>query len=273
MTTLPVPEKLNIKTGNIRKNWQLFRQTWKNYETATKLSSNTNEQRIATLLTVIGQNALEVYNTFQFNEAEETTIDNVLDKFENYCVPQSNLTFERYKLFSRKQNSAESIDEYVTCLKGLASSCEFGEISNSLVKDAMVLGVHDEKLRETLLRELKLSLEKAISIARAAENAKFQSTHIDKQENGVETLNKVKHYKANNKSNITDVIKCKFCGRNHERNKFKCPAFGKKCSKCSKDNHFATQCFSKQSYENNIKKVSSEVLTDSSDEENELWIE
>lgn len=274
MTTLPVPEKLKIKTGNLRRNWQLFRQTWKNYETATQLNGKPDDQRIATLLTVIGQDALEVYNTFQFTNAEEVTIEDVLDKFESYCVPQSNITFERYKLLSRKQHSAESINEYVTCLKNLASSCEFGELSNSLVKDAMVLGVHDERLRETLLRELKLSLEKAISIARAAENAKTQATQIKSQEHDVETLNKVKHFKANRNSKPADVIKCKFCGKEHERNKFKCPAFGKNCSKCKKPNHFAEQCRTRQFNENSIKKLTSETVSSgNSDEEDEFWIE
>lgn len=39
-----------------------------------------------------------------------------------------------------------------------------------------------------------------------------------------------------------NTIQCKFCGRRHERKKEKCPAYGQKCKKCGKHNHFATVC-------------------------------
>uniref|UniRef100_A0A8C7YWC8 Gypsy retrotransposon integrase-like protein 1 n=1 Tax=Oryzias sinensis TaxID=183150 RepID=A0A8C7YWC8_9TELE len=38
------------------------------------------------------------------------------------------------------------------------------------------------------------------------------------------------------------VTDCKFCGKSHDRNKVKCPAYGKKCKKCGKENHFAVKC-------------------------------
>ena len=36
--------------------------------------------------------------------------------------------------------------------------------------------------------------------------------------------------------------KCKYCDTNHEFSKSKCPAYGKTCSKCKKQNHFASVC-------------------------------
>lgn len=41
-------------------------------------------------------------------------------------------------------------------------------------------------------------------------------------------------------------IQCKFCGREHEKKKEKCPAQSKKCSSCGKLNHFAKCCNRKQ---------------------------
>ena len=35
---------------------------------------------------------------------------------------------------------------------------------------------------------------------------------------------------------------CRFCGRKHDGKRQACPAWGKKCNKCEKDNHFAKKC-------------------------------
>ena len=35
---------------------------------------------------------------------------------------------------------------------------------------------------------------------------------------------------------------CRFCGRRHESKREACPAWGKQCVKCGKENHFASKC-------------------------------
>ena len=44
------------------------------------------------------------------------------------------------------------------------------------------------------------------------------------------------------KSSVRMVEGCKFCGKSHERNREKCPAYGKVCKKCKNENHFASKC-------------------------------
>ena len=59
--------------------------------------------RVATLLTVIGKESVRIYNTFDWeNDEEKTNISKVLEKFDNYCTPKRNLTYERYKFNTRK---------------------------------------------------------------------------------------------------------------------------------------------------------------------------
>ena len=41
------------------------------------------------------------------------------------------------------------------------------------------------------------------------------------------------------------VKSCKYCGKSHNRSN--CPAFGKKCLKCGRDNHFKSVCKSENS--------------------------
>lgn len=52
-------------------------------------------RKIALLLTVAGRSALDVCNTFVFTEDEKDKYEAVIEKFEQYCTPRKNETYER----------------------------------------------------------------------------------------------------------------------------------------------------------------------------------
>ena len=67
-----------------------------------------------------------------------------------------------------RQNSEESVDHYITDLKTLAASCEYGDLVNDLCQ--LVAGIQSDKVRHTLLREgSELSLDNAVDICRSHE--------------------------------------------------------------------------------------------------------
>ena len=136
---LPPPEPLQLQQGNTAQKWKKFRQKWSNYEIATGVAQKDEPTRVATLLTVIGEEAVDVYNTLNWDdEGDELKIEKVLEKFELFCNPRKNTIYERYVFFSRNQDSGESIDHYVTVLKNLADTCEFGALKESLIRDRIV---------------------------------------------------------------------------------------------------------------------------------------
>ncbi len=67
-------------------------------------------------LIIAGEQAMEVYNTFCFDEKEVDDLKVLMNKFE-YCNPKRNITYERYLFNTRVQNVGETIDAYVTELK------------------------------------------------------------------------------------------------------------------------------------------------------------
>ena len=114
------------------------------------------EYKTATFLSAIGEEALEIYEGMTFNPPESSKVlDSVVQKFEEYCIGQTNETFERYLFHSRSQKEDESID--------LAKSCNFCQcLHDSLTRDRIVFGVKEPALRKKLLQERQLTLEKAI---------------------------------------------------------------------------------------------------------------
>ena len=47
---------------------------------------------------LLGEEALDVFNTFQLSDADQQDVDKVLDKFESYCIPKRNVTYKRKTL-------------------------------------------------------------------------------------------------------------------------------------------------------------------------------
>ena len=85
---VPFPSKLELSDdANRKKDWQLFRQIWENYEISSQLKDHPKEKRTATLLTCFQPSALQVYNSLSFtNDNEKYDIDVVLTKCLNFVM-------------------------------------------------------------------------------------------------------------------------------------------------------------------------------------------
>ena len=167
--TIPLPPKLELR-GNLSANWKRFKRLWTNYEIASRLQIQGKDLRVATLLTCIGPDVLDIYDGLPFaSEDEKTDIDKVLELLEEYCVGETNDTYERYVFNKRDQQQGESFDTYLTSLRSLVKTCNFGELKDSLLPDRIVLGLSDNCTRKKLLAEPKLALEKCINICRTNE--------------------------------------------------------------------------------------------------------
>ena len=174
---LPPPAPLEIHDQNAAEKWKKFSLAWNSYSLATELNKKSQAVQVATLLTVIGEEARDVYSTFTdwAEEGDQDKISPVLQKFATYCQPRKNVPFERYRFNRRTQDVGESYDQYKTALRKLAEGCEFDTITpDEMLRDRLVFGIRDSKVRERLLRESKLTLAKTDEICRAAESMQAQ---------------------------------------------------------------------------------------------------
>ncbi|KAJ8351993.1 hypothetical protein SKAU_G00234690 [Synaphobranchus kaupii] len=94
MNSIRPPDELKF-TGNVHENWKTFRQCFEFYLLAVGINEDDDRCKIALLLTVAGRSALDVYNTFVFTAAQKDKFPAVLEKFEDYCTPRKNETYER----------------------------------------------------------------------------------------------------------------------------------------------------------------------------------
>ena len=126
----------------------------------------------------------EIFNTFVFPEEEKDKFTPLLAKLENYYIPKKNVKMERHKFNTQVQGSTELIDQFVTDLKNIAINCEFGATKDDLIRNRIVCGTISERVKERLLREDKLTLDKAISVCRADEESMRQIQKMNEGEHG-----------------------------------------------------------------------------------------
>lgn len=233
MEGLRPPDAL-VLAGNVAENWRKFKQRLELYLEATESEDKqrTEKRKAAILLHVAGPEAVEVFNTFTLTEEEKGSYSTLLRKFEDYCTPKCNETYERYVFRSRMQSEGECFESFYRDLQLKAQSCNFSTLSSSLIRDQIVYGVWDKKLRERLLREDKLTLEQAVQICKASE---LTEEHKKAWENTGKLVEPVVKQKSQERGR-----KCGKCNRRHEPRK--CPAYQKICHKCKKKNHFAVCC-------------------------------
>ena len=249
----PVP--LNLQTNRVE-NWSLWKQQWSNYVVISRLNSQSIDYQTAMLLNSIGTDALKIYNGFAFDNGDTRDIATILKKFDEQIIGELNETYERYKFNSRKQATGERFDMYLTELRHLAKNCNFCNcLCDTLLRDRIVMGIHDNETRKRLLEMKDLTLDRCVDVCRAYEatETRMQSIATEKPLEEVHSVRRAlprlhpkkiydgdRTHKPNRKPNARDT--CKFCGQQHEMKKELCPAWGRVCSGCGCRNHFAVCC-------------------------------
>lgn len=222
------------------------------------------EEQIANLLVLMGSDSVLIYEQFSFNEDDPTTaktLDNTLKLFDAHFEPVRNVIFERVKFNSMKQGNTP-IHQFITQLQTQADKCEYGNMRDVLVRDRIVVGVQDEKLRNYLIDIDDLDLGKCITKAKQYlshhAQAKVMSTPtiadpVDvvksgghrRPPQGRPDTGSSQFTRSDRQSDTHKLagrtgggVKCKFCNKEtHPRER--CPARKSECRECHQHGHWA----------------------------------
>ena len=155
-SNFPVSSAMVCK-GDLTSNWEFFKQQRQDYKVATALDQNSQAIRVATFLSVMGKTCLQIFLNLNFGN-EEITITSSLSGLEDYFLPKRNVVYKSYVFNSCIQTLEETVDGYVNRLRKLASSCQFGTLTEEMIRDRLVIGIQDTGTKARLLREKDLSL-------------------------------------------------------------------------------------------------------------------
>ena len=183
---LPKPREMDFNAPNLAATWKKWKQNTEFYLTAV-MRGKSEEEKYSVFLFLIGEQGRDIFNTMEWEkkvdaEGNETDEDNITVKelfknFEEYCLPKKNLVVERRKFFWKNQHDDETFDQYMTELKNLASTCEFGELHDGLSTYKIVDGIRSEKIGDRLLRKgAEMTLANSVEGFTNQENVQ----HIDR---------------------------------------------------------------------------------------------
>ncbi|XP_077502373.1 uncharacterized protein LOC144113241 [Amblyomma americanum] len=240
MDLLKVPEPLRL-SGNLSENWLRFKQKFELYlqATAVKKAPKSDASKAALLLSFAGDEALDIFNNFQYSPGEsKKSYGTVVQKFNAYFSEVSNEIHERYVFRTKSQMEKEPFEKFARYLKRQATRCNFGDQHDSLIRDQIVFGTNNSKLRERMLAEKDLTLLKA------EELAALRSQVWNKSEDCVDSISsrtvstKKQQQRDKKLCRNNQEYCCRKCNRKHRPKQ--CPAFGIICHSCHKFNHFAS---------------------------------
>ncbi|KAG5883012.1 hypothetical protein JTB14_033467 [Gonioctena quinquepunctata] len=132
------PPKSLTFTENMSASWKGWIQQFNWYPTASQLSKKSPE--VAT----IGPEAIQIFNNFTLTKAQQKDIGQIKSKFEEYIIPEKNVSFERYIFFKIAQKEDEPSEEFLKTIKTQAKTCEFDNLTDSLLQDKIVFGLQSD---------------------------------------------------------------------------------------------------------------------------------
>ena len=141
---------------------------------------------------------------------------------------------ERLKFYQRNQKEDEVADDFITDVRKLSLTCEFGEFKDQAVRDRVVFGLKDQKVKEKIIFSKDLSLMSVIEKIRLfnIQKIELQKTAIKEETSSVDKVVKKEVKKS--------LKECTRCGTFH---KYKnCPAFNAECFNCKTRGHYSTCC-------------------------------
>ena len=197
------------------------------------------EKKVVTWLFLsVGEPARKMFKDKHPNLSVWTLgVRDMIERCRNCFHVAPNRTLDRHKFLSRKQQNNESLQQFWHALNGLASRCELGEITQTLVHDVFSSNMNNKKVQEKLCVEPFDDPQDALKYAISyEEGVKRQKTMGIGVAESSKTAIKTEPVCAVEKVNKRECFRCGVGNFTTDHIK-KCPATNHKCEFCDITGH------------------------------------
>ena len=176
-------------------------------------------------------------------EGEQNEYTRLIAKLDQHFLPKKNKDYARFKLGNLVQQDDEPMATYYARIREIAQKCSYTD-ENDAIRDHLIKTMRNNVIRVKAIRN-NWTLQEILDESAIYEQAQLQAREIKQKLEATESSQRVKYTKQDS---------CQRCGRKHD--KAKCPAYGEKCRKCGKLNHFAIVCRSQPKQPKEKRKLS-----------------
>lgn len=165
----------DVKTGN----WTLYVERLEMYFKVNKVEK---DMWLAILITGVGDETYELLSTLcSPSKPAEVTYERAVTILKNHLQPKPAVMAERYRFRQRRQKDDESITPYLTEIKKLSKTCEFGGNLEENLRDQLVCGLKSDVIRQRLFAEDNLTYSGAVKLACGLEAAERDAAVVDQK--------------------------------------------------------------------------------------------
>ena len=269
--------------------WAVWIAQFDNYLLAIGGDAFPQARQKAILLHSLGCEGQRVFQTLPVvPKAEgETDVAHAKRVLQGFFGPKCNVVGERYRFRCRAQQPHETTAQWVSVLRQLAATCDYGERSEEFIRDQVVEKTSSAPLRQRLLMEETLTLSKTLLLAESVETASREARAMQPQQfrapapvsaitsgarGGARGRTPSAHQRGGGAPtaqprrappgfSATTQPTCYCCGLDHFAKDPKCPARNITCHNCGKRGHYAALCKRRRSTEGARAVHSLQILT------------
>jgi len=249
------PEKLSVDPAlpNAQDDYNHWKRTFTNFLAALEAQEEaklTSSSKVSILINFLSSAIYKLVS-------DKTDYDSAIKILDEIYIKPKNEIFARHCLATRKQNSGESVDQYLQALVILGKECSFKAVSaeqnlSDYTRDSFIAGLESNSIRQRLLENRTLTLSEATDQARSLELAHINALSYS----STSSISAAAQSSSELVTPPQEVLalavksKCWFCGyTRHPRSR--CPASGAECKTCGKIGHYSTVCKSKATKSSN----------------------
>ncbi|XP_044764494.1 uncharacterized protein K02A2.6-like [Coccinella septempunctata] len=227
-------------------------------ESAFQVFQVPDDKKAAYLLHYMGPDAYDVLcDKISPQNPNDTPYEDLIREMKNHYNPEPLEIAENFRFLQRKQNDGESVQEYLTALQRLATTCKFGDYLKKALRNQFVFGLRTQNIQSRLLEMKDLTIERALEVAISMETSARDAAQLHRNNLTSSSVNSVKcgkqmgdrplKIKASSKpsSNDKNSNKSAYCYRCGSPSHFAntCKYISSICSKCKVKGHLAKVCF------------------------------
>ena len=204
-----------------------------------------------------------------FSSSEEDALSSgyILQNYWNLLEaefkPKGNKLLSVIKLWTQSKQGSKTLNEWLTYVYNLVESCDYGDSSERIIRDVLIIGCNSDKAKDKIVRQgEKIKLQDVIEILQLEDSTRqtltemtstTQKIHYASYEKKKGTGKKQKFQSNPNissssssgqKQDSTGSQKlCYGCKKNYTKGHEKvCKALNAKCNACGIEGHFEAAC-------------------------------
>lgn len=235
---------LNFDPSSLGPHWKSSKRRFKAHLAALGIADRV--QKRAFLLYQSGSAPQDIFYT----------MTDTGDGDDSYFTPRKNINSEVFTFRKELQRPDETVDQYITRLPKLASTCNFTN-ANKEIKSVLIQNCSTKLLQRYAFVETDVTLSQLLTKARAFQSSEIQAAGIETSLKSLQLTNDKAHTISTQfhsmpsrkkfsrqRQGTTKLISipCSHCGGSWPHLNRPYPAKGKTCNTCGKNNHFASVC-------------------------------